>query len=65
LLPTRIVSPSRSRKHFDFQNAASGYRCVALKDACFDRDEEVHRVLVEKIFPAQAAVLTVKGFIAG
>ena len=41
------------------------YRCVVLKDACFDRDEEVHRVLVGKIFPAQAAVATVDEFIAG
>jgi nicotinamidase-related amidase len=43
----------------------SVYRCVVLKDACFDRDEEVHRVLVEKIFPAQATVVTVEEFIAG
>ncbi len=40
------------------------FRCVVLKDACFDADEEVHRVLTEKIFPAQAAVLTVDAFIA-
>jgi len=40
------------------------FRCVVLKDACFDADEEVHRVLTEKIFPAQATVLTVDAFIA-
>jgi nicotinamidase-related amidase len=40
------------------------YRCVVLKDACYDADEEVHRVLTEKIFPAQATVLTVDAFIA-
>jgi nicotinamidase-related amidase len=40
------------------------FRCVVLKDACFDADEEVHRVLTEKIFPAQAAVFTVDAFIA-
>lgn len=40
------------------------FRCVVLKDACFDTDPEVHRVLTEKIFPAQAAVLTVDEFIA-
>jgi nicotinamidase-related amidase len=40
------------------------FRCVVLKDACFDPDEEVHRVLTEKIFPAQATVLTVDAFIA-
>jgi nicotinamidase-related amidase len=40
------------------------FRCVVLKDACFDADEEVHRVLTEKIFPTQATVLTVDAFIA-
>ncbi len=40
------------------------FRCVVLKDACFDADEEVHRVLTEKIFPAQATVLTVDAFVA-
>ena len=40
------------------------YTCIVLKDACFDPDEEVHRVLTEKIFPAQASVLTVDAFIA-
>lgn len=40
------------------------YRCIVLKDACIDADPEVHRVLTEKIFPSQAAVLTVDAFIA-
>ena len=40
------------------------FRCFVLKDACFDADPEVHRVLTEKIFPAQASVLTVDAFIA-
>lgn len=40
------------------------FGCVVLQDACFDPDEEVHRVLTEKIFPAQATVLTVDAFIA-
>jgi nicotinamidase-related amidase len=39
------------------------YRCVVLKDACFDPDAEVHRVLTEKIFPTQASVLTVDSFV--
>ena len=39
------------------------FRCVVLKDACFDTDQEVHRVLAEKIFPTQATVLTVDTFI--
>ncbi|NNM95152.1 MAG: cysteine hydrolase, partial [Bacteroidia bacterium] len=32
---------------------------TVLSDCCADRDEEVHRVLVEKVFPRQADVLTV------
>ena len=40
------------------------YRCIVLKDACFDADPEVHRVLTEKVFPAQATVVTVDDFIA-
>ncbi len=38
------------------------YQCTVVKDACFDRDEEVHRVLTEKVFAAQAAVLSTKDF---
>jgi nicotinamidase-related amidase len=38
------------------------YQCTVIKDACFDRDEEVHRVLTEKVFASQAAVLTAKEF---
>lgn len=40
------------------------FRCFVLKDACFDADPEVHRVLTEKVFPMQATVLTVDAFIA-
>ncbi len=38
------------------------YRCVVIKDACFDPDPEVHRVLTEKVFPAQAEVATADEF---
>jgi len=31
---------------------------AVLADACFDGDEEVHRVLTEKVFPRQATVTT-------
>jgi len=31
-----------------------------LSDACIDGDAEVHRVLIEKVFPMQAEVLTVE-----
>jgi nicotinamidase-related amidase len=32
---------------------------AVLSDGCADADEEVHRVLLEKVFPRQAQVLTV------
>jgi nicotinamidase-related amidase len=41
------------------------FRCVVIKDACFDRDAEVHRVLTEKVFAAQAVVLTADDFLTG
>jgi nicotinamidase-related amidase len=59
-ITTSGIVLSTLRRAFDLD-----YRCVVLKDACIDRDEEVHRVLVEKIFPAQATVMTVEEFIAG
>ena len=38
------------------------YRLIVLSDCCADRDEEVHRVLTEKIFPRQATVVTAEEF---
>jgi nicotinamidase-related amidase len=35
------------------------YRITILSDGCADGDEEVHRVLMTKVFPRQADVLTV------
>jgi nicotinamidase-related amidase len=40
------------------QAADLDYRLTVLADACADRDEEVHRVLTEKVFPRQALVTT-------
>jgi len=37
---------------------------AVLADACADADEEVHRVLLEKVFPRQAQVLTVADWVA-
>ena len=34
------------------------YRLTVLSDLCADRDEEVHRVLTEKVFPRHADVLS-------
>jgi nicotinamidase-related amidase len=41
------------------QAADLDYRLVVLADACLDGDAEVHRVLMEKVFPRQADVITV------
>ncbi|MCH3965531.1 MAG: cysteine hydrolase [Clostridium sp.] len=35
------------------------YKLKVLSDACIDSDNEVHRILMEKIFPRQSDVLTV------
>ncbi len=37
--------------------ADADYRLTVVKDACADGDEEVHRVLTEKVFPRQATVV--------
>jgi nicotinamidase-related amidase len=46
------------------QAADLDYRLTVLADACADRDEEVHRVLTEKVFPRQAVVTTTDEWIA-
>jgi nicotinamidase-related amidase len=40
------------------QAADLDYRLTVLSDGCADTDPEVHRVLLDKVFPRQAAVLT-------
>lgn len=40
------------------------YQITVLSDASADPDEEVHRVLMEKVFPVQADVVTTKEWIA-
>ena len=50
-----VLSTLRRASDLDFL-------CTVIKDACFDPDEEVHRVLTEKIFAAQATVITAKTF---
>ena len=35
------------------------YQLAVLSDGCADSDEEVHQVLINKIFPKQAEVMTV------
>jgi nicotinamidase-related amidase len=40
------------------QAADLDFDLVVLSDACFDTDPEVHRVLLEQVFPKAAQVLT-------
>jgi len=38
------------------------YQLVVVSDACADLDDEVHRVLIEKVFPGQATVVSTQEF---
>lgn len=38
------------------------YQLIVVADACADVDEEVHRVLTEKVFPSQATVVSTEAF---
>jgi nicotinamidase-related amidase len=44
------------------QAADLDFRCLVIEDACFDGDEEVHRVLTKKVFTRQANVITADAF---
>ena len=46
------------------QAADLDYRLTVLSDACADPDPEIHRVLIEKVFPRQARVTTTDEWIA-
>ncbi len=57
-ISTSGITLSTLRRAFDLD-----FQSFVIKDACFDSDAEVHRVLTEKIFPGQATVLTADEFI--
>jgi nicotinamidase-related amidase len=44
--------------------ADKDYGLIVLSDVCLDADPEVHQVLMEKVFPRQADVLTVDEWVA-
>lgn len=44
--------------------ADADYRCAIVRDCCADRDEEVHRVLLDKVLARQATVMTAAGALA-
>lgn len=46
------------------QAADLDYRLTVLRDGCLDADPEVHRVLLDKVFPRQAEVVTTEEWIA-
>jgi nicotinamidase-related amidase len=46
------------------QAADLDYALTVLSDGCADADEEVHRVLTEKVFPRQADVVTIEQWAA-
>jgi nicotinamidase-related amidase len=47
------------------QAADLDYELTVLADGCLDGDPEVHRVLVEKLFPRQAEVVSVEDWVRG
>lgn len=46
------------------QAADLDYGLAVLRDGCVDGDDEVHRVLLDKVFPRQAAVLTTEEWVS-
>jgi nicotinamidase-related amidase len=53
-----VLSTLRAAADLDFG-------ITVLRDGCADGDPEVHRVLLEKVFPRQAEVVTVDEWVAG
>ena len=46
------------------QAADLDYQLTVLADGCLDADPEVHRVLLEKVFPRQAEVASITDWTA-
>ncbi len=44
--------------------ADADYRLIVVEDGCADRDEDVHRILMEKVFPRQATVASSQEVVA-
>ena len=36
------------------------YHLIVVEDGCADRDPEVHKLLIEKVFPRQGSVVSAK-----
>lgn len=52
-----VLSTIRQAADLDFE-------LTVLRDACADQDDEVHRVLFDKVFPRQAEILDTDAWIA-
>ncbi len=52
-----VLSTVRSAADMD-------YKLAVISDACADRDAEVNRVLMDKVFPFQATVVTTREFLS-
>ena len=50
-----VLSTVRQASDLDFP-------CTIVEDACYDADEEVHRVLTQKVFARQATVVNAETF---
>lgn len=46
------------------QAADLDYRLIVLEDGCLDADQEVHRVLTQKVFPRQADVVSIDEWVS-
>jgi nicotinamidase-related amidase len=55
----------RAHRVEHLQAADMDYRLSVLSDGCADLDPEVHNVLLNKVFPRQADVMTTEQWIAG
>ena len=45
------------------QAADLDYELTVLRDGCPDADPEVHRVLLDKVFPRQATIIDVEAWV--
>ena len=47
------------------QAADADYRIMVVQDCCSDKDEEAHRVLIERVFPHQAIIVAADEIVGG
>lgn len=40
------------------------FKITVLADGCFDRDDTVHQVLMERVFPRQSLIITIEDWLA-